>query len=82
MAHISEKFTLGIIGDLETNQIICTRTPSGVFILRGNEEIIGELMILLKKKGIRGGVGKTKIVAMGRVSHDDDIDLMIKQILN
>lgn len=80
--EVDSGVVLGIINELKTNQVVCTRTPTGIFMLRGNESIIKELMTELKKKGIRGGIGKTKIVAMGRVKLDDDIDLIIKKILN
>jgi alanyl-tRNA synthetase len=79
--EVDSGIILKIIGDLETNQIVCTRTPSGIFIIRGTELIIEELMKKLRKNNIKGGIGKTKIVAMGRVLQDDDIDKMIKQIL-
>ena len=80
--EVDSGVVLGVINDLEANQVVCTRTPSGVFILRGNEVIVKELMTILKEKGIRGGIGKTKIVAMGRVKPDDDIDMIIKQMLS
>ncbi len=79
--EVDSGVVIGIIGEIETNQVICTRTPSGVFIIRGNVSIIEELMTALKEKGIRGGIGKTKIVAMGRVKANDDIDTIIRQII-
>ncbi len=45
------------------------------------EALIEEIMTELKEKGIRGGIGKTKMLAMGRVKPNDDLDLIIKQIL-
>ena len=57
-----------VIGELDRDQIVVTVAPSGIFIIRAEAKVLTELMSILKKENIRGGIGNNKQVGMGRVA--------------
>ena len=58
---------LDVIGELGDNQIVVAVSPSGIFLIRAESQILTELMSFLKNENIRGGIGNNKLIGMGRV---------------